>query len=108
MSINPDATVTNRQIAADQGKRGGFAKASIAGIYMDICQHITPPLAGTLCLKLPILGETLSFEIVVFILAFLGTVMVKLTPTYLVASVCDFIVWCRQSWKKIMAATQSP
>lgn len=83
---------------------GGGTKFSVAIVYMDISQHITPPLAGKLLILYPILGESVCFEIVVAGLALLGGLLVKLTPQHFVDTVKDGILYWRGAFKTWRAA----
>ncbi len=82
---------------SNTSSKGGVAKASFGAIYMDFCQHITPPLAGYLSLRYPIIGENLSFEIIVFAQATLAAVIIKFTPQHFVQSVTDSIVFVKSA-----------
>ena len=86
----------------------GFAKASFTALYMDICQHLTPPIAGYMNATFPLLGEPLSFEIVVFVQASIAAAFVKWSPNYFVDSVVNAIMWTRKAWHRILGAFKQP
>ena len=75
-----------------KAKGGGF-KASVGATYLELCQHITPPLAGYLNMHYPILGTDLSFEIVVLAETALAWILVKFTPQHFSDSVTATILW---------------
>lgn len=88
-------------------KSGGKTKATVAALYFDIAQHVTPPLAGYLNMYLPVLGLDLSYEIVVAGEAAFGAFMVKLTPMYFRESVTDGIIWIKTTLREWTAAAKS-
>lgn len=93
---------------ANSSRPGGKAKATFGALYLDLCQHITPPLAGYLLERWPFLGNDLSFEIVVAAQAVIGGLLIKATPTYFVDSIIDAITWTKDAWHRIVAAINKP
>lgn len=79
--------------------KAGLFKGGAAAIYMDICQHFTPPLAGYLNMHYPIIGDTLSFEIVTFAQSLLAVAVVRFTPQHFVDWVKDCILYWRGALK---------
>lgn len=87
-----------------QKQDGGLAKAGFSGIYLMICQNITPVIVSFACKDFPLLNEASWFEIVVFSLGAIGSFIVWLTPQHFVDGVTNAIVFCREAWKKWRAA----
>lgn len=83
---------------------GGYAKASLGAVYLDLVQHITPPLAGWLNARYPILGDAVSYEIVVLAESMLSMVLVKFTPTHFFDSVKNGIISFRRGVKVLRDA----
>lgn len=83
---------------------GGFAKASFSGVYLMICQNITPDIVAYFCKHYPLLQEATWFEIVSCALGAGGTLMVLATPQHFVDGVTDAIIFCREAWKKWRSA----
>lgn len=85
-------------------KTGGGTKIAVGAIYADLCQHLTPPLAGYLNMRYPILGDQLSFELVVAVESLAGAALVKFTPQHFVDSIKSSIIWGRYAVKGIWNA----
>lgn len=88
--------------------QAGLLKATVGGVYLDIVQHVTPPLAGYLNLHYPILGETLSFEVVVLAESLLAGALVRLTPNTLWDGIASVIMWTRLGFRKLFKAAHDP
>ena len=95
-------------VSQTQRTGGGIAKAGLAALYFDICQHMTPPLAGYLNQRFPLLGIDLSFEIVVFAQSTIGGAIIKWTPTHFIDGIISAIRWIKASCKRIRSAADQP
>lgn len=80
--------------------KGGAFKASVGAVFFELCQHITPPLAGYLNAKYPILGADLSFEIVVLIESAVSWVAIKTTPQHISDAIVEGILWGRAQLRR--------
>ena len=83
----------------------------LGATYMDLCQHVTPILAGYLNAHFPWLGEPVAFEIVCLLESLIPVVAVKATPQFIADSVKDAILWARitlKSWANALWGTLPP
>lgn len=88
--------------------KGGFVRAGLGGAYLDLVQHLTPPLAGYLNMAYPILGTDLSFELVCAGEAALAALLIKCTPSHFADALIDIIVYIKTTIKRAKQAWDSP
>lgn len=100
--------MTDTSAATPTPSKGGVAKATASGIYLMVCQNITPTIVGYVMAKIPFATEATTFELVVFLLGAAGSFMVWLTPQHAVDAIVAGILFIKATWKKIKDAATQP
>lgn len=92
----------------NQPAKGGIAKATASGVYLDVCLNVTPNIVGYLCQHYPILNEAVWFQIVVFSLGTLGSFFVWATPQHFADACVDVVTYIVTTWRRILNAAKNP
>lgn len=91
-----------------QSTKNTAASSTLDVILRMITQNITPAIVGIMCAKCPLLNEATWFEIVVFVLAAIGTAINKLTANSIWDNLVSLILWVRRGFKQVQSATDEP